>query len=218
MKTRSKEMKNAILFIISLLMTSLVIAQTKKAEEIIEEITDKTQSYNSVEFEFTFTYEDPSSGDDASEKGVLLISGEKYILDIEGQKVICDGKTLWTYIEDAWEVQINTIEEDDESITPSKLLTTYNENYKARIDKEFKNEGVNYKRIELKPEEGKKWVKLDVIVNCDKMEIDRITIHDKNGGQISYSIDKITPNIDVKDSDFVFNPEDYPDVEVVDMR
>jgi outer membrane lipoprotein-sorting protein len=211
-------MKNAILFIISLLMTSLVIAQTKKAEEIIEEITDKTQSYNSVEFEFTFTYEDPSSGDDASEKGVLLISGEKYILDIEGQKVICDGKTLWTYIEDAWEVQINTIEEDDESITPSKLLTTYNENYKARIDKEFKNEGVNYKRIELKPEEGKKWVKLDVIVNCDKMEIDRITIHDKNGGQISYSIDKITPNIDVKDSDFVFNPEDYPDVEVVDMR
>jgi outer membrane lipoprotein-sorting protein len=218
MKTRSKEMKQSILFIISLLITSTIFAQAKKAEEIIEEITNKTQSYTSVEFEFTFTYEDPTSGDDASEKGVLLISGEKYILDIEGQKVICDGKTLWTYIEDAWEVQINTIEEDDESITPSKLLTTYNENYKARIDKEFKEEGVNYKRIELKPEEGKKWVKLDVIVDCDKMEIDKITIHDKNGGQLSYSIDKITPNIEVKDSDFVFNPEDYPDVEIVDMR
>lgn len=211
-------MKKSILFIVSLLITSLVIAQAKKAEEIIEEITNKTQSYSSVEFEFTFIYEDPSSGDDVSEKGVLLISGEKYILDIEGQKVICDGKTLWTYIEDAWEVQINTIEEDDESITPSKLLTTYNENYKARIDKEFEKEGVNYKRIELKPEEGKRWVKLDVTVDCDKMEIFKIIIHDKNGGQISYIIDRITPNIEVKDTDFVFNPEDYPDVEVVDMR
>lgn len=211
-------MKQSILFIISLLIASTILAQAKKAEEIIEEITNKTQAYASIEFEFTFTYEDPTSGDDTSEKGVLLISGEKYILDIEGQKVICDGKTLWTYIEDAWEVQINTIEEDDESITPSKLLTTYNENYKARIDKEFKKEGVNYKRIELKPEEGKKWVKLDVIVDCDKMEIEKITIHDKNGGQISYSIDKITPDIEVKDSDFVFNPEDYPDVEIVDMR
>jgi outer membrane lipoprotein-sorting protein len=211
-------MKNTLLFVITILITSLVYSQAKKAEEIIEEITNKTQAYNSVEFEFTFTYEDPGSGDDVSEKGVLLISGDKYILDIEGQKVICDGKTLWTYIEDAWEVQINSIEEDDESITPSKLLTTYNENYKARIDKEYKEDGVNYNRIELKPEEGKKWVKLDVEVNTDKMEIKMITIHDKNGGRITYAIDKTTPNVEVSDSDFVFKPEDYPDVEVVDMR
>ena len=76
-------MKQSILFIISLLITSTIFAQAKKAEEIIDEITNKTQSYTAVEFEFIFTYEDPTSGDDASEKGVLLISGEKYILDIE---------------------------------------------------------------------------------------------------------------------------------------
>lgn len=210
-------MKNIFIFIISILISGAAFSQSKKAKAIIKDITNKTQEYKSVEFEFTFTYEDPGNGD-VSEKGKLLISGDKYILDIEGQKVICDGETIWTYIEDAWEVQINAIEEDDESITPSKLLTTYNEEYKARLEKEYKRDGVNYQRIVLKPEEGKKWVKLDVVVNADKQQISEITIHDKNGGKIHYKIDKITPDLDITDADFTFNPDDYPDVEIVDMR
>jgi outer membrane lipoprotein-sorting protein len=211
-------MKQIIIIFLSLIFSVAVYSQNKKAETIIEEITKKTQSYKSVEFEFTFTYEDPNSGTDVSEEGKLIISGDKYILEIEGQKVICDGETIWTFIEEAWEVQINAIEEDDESITPSKLLTTYNEEYKAKLEKEFTEDGVNYQRIELKPEEGKKWVKLDVVVNADKQEISEITIHDKNGGTIQYKIDKLTPDINVTDDDFTFNPEDFPDVEVVDMR
>ena len=211
-------MKNIIIFVFSILIAGITLAQTKKAEKIIEDITSKTQSYESVEFEFTFTYEDPGSGEDVSEQGVLLISGDRYILDIEGQKVICNGETMWTYIADAWEVQINAIEEDDESITPSKLLTSYNDNYKAKLEKEYVLEGVNYQKIELKPEEGKKWIKLDVVVNADAEEIASITIHDKNGGKMIYSIDKTTPNIAVTDANFIFNPADYPDVEVVDMR
>lgn len=210
--------KHIGIFIFGILIASASFAQSKQAEAIIEEITSKTQSYASVEVEFTFTYEDPSSGDEVSEPGKLLISGDKYILVIEGQKVICDGKTMWTYIEDAWEVQINSIEDDDDAITPSKLLTTYNDDYKAKLEKEFKRDGINYQRIELKPEEGKKWVKLDVVVNADKKEISEITIHDKNGGKIHYKIDKFTPEVPVKDEDFVFKPEDHPDVEVVDMR
>jgi outer membrane lipoprotein carrier protein len=211
-------MKNILILTLSLLISTVAFSQSKKAEKIIEEITKKTQEYKSVEFEFTFTYQDPSNGDEMSEQGKLTISGDKYILEIEGQTVICDGETMWTYIEDAWEVQINAIEEDDESITPSKLLTQYNEGYKARIEKEYKIEGVQYQRIELKPEEGKKWVKLDVVVNADKQEISEITIHDKNGGKINYKIDKMTPDIEVTDEDFTFNPEDYPEVEIVDMR
>jgi outer membrane lipoprotein carrier protein len=218
MKPTSKKMKTIFIFLFSMLVPAFVFSQGKKAETIIEEITKKTQSYESVEVQFTFTYGDPNTGDDISEQGTLIISGDKYILDIEGQKVICDGETMWTYIEDAWEVQINTIEEDDESITPSKLLTSYNEEYKARLEKEYQTDGVNFQRIELKPEEGKKWIKLDLIINADEQQISEITIHDKNGGMINYKIDKFTPDIGVTDKDFTFNPDDYPDVEIVDMR
>jgi len=211
-------MKHISLLLFSLLISTVTFSQSKKAEAIIEEVTSKTQAYKSVAFDFTFTYDDPSSDKVISEEGKLLISGDKYVLDIEGQKVICDGTTIWTYIEDAWEVQINAIEEDDESITPSKLLTAYNEDYKARLDKEYELDGVNYQKLELKPEEGKKWVKLDIIVDADKKQITEITIHDKNGGKINYRIDKFMPDVPVTDADFNFNPDDYPDVEIVDMR
>lgn len=211
-------MKKTVIFIISILIATMAFSQSKKAEAIIEEITKKTQGYKSVEIEFTFTYEDPTSGDDVSETGLLILSGDKYILDIEGQKVICNGETIWTYIEDAWEVQINAIEEDDGSITPSKLLTSYHEDYKAKLEKEYNRDGVNYQRIVLKPEEGKKWVKLDMIINADKQQISEVIIHDKNGGKIGYKIDKFTPDVDITDADFIFNPDDYPDVEIVDMR
>ncbi len=211
-------MKKSIILIISILIGFAGYTQSKKAEQIIENITSKTQEYESVKFVFTFTYDDPGSNDEVMEQGTLLISGDKYVLEIEGQTVICDGETIWTYIEDAWEVQINAVEEGDESITPSKLLTTYNEEYKARLDKEYKKDGVHYQRIELKPDEGKKWVKLDVVVNADKEEISKITIHDKNGGKVSYTIDEMIPDIEVDESTFTFNIDDYPDVEVVDMR
>ncbi len=211
-------MRATLILIIGMLFSASVFPQSKKAESIIETITKKMQEFESVEVEFTFTYADPGSGDDVSEKGKLLISGDKYILDIEGQKVICDGETIWTFIEDAWEVQINAIEEDEETITPSKILTSYNDQYKARLVKEYKTDGVNYQVIELKPEEGKKWVKLDVIVNADKEEFSEITIQDKNGGEMHYKIDKLSPDVGVTDADFTFNKEDYEDVEVVDMR
>lgn len=218
MKETNNNMKKIIILITALMITSPGFSQSKDADEIIRKVTEKTQAYQSVEFRFTFTYEDPVSGDDVSEQGMLIISGDKYILEIEGQKVICDGETMWTLIEDAWEVQINAVGDDDESITPSKLLTTYNEDYKAKLDKEYRQDGINYQKIELKPQEGKKWVMLDVVINADDQQISEITIHDKNGGTINYRIDKFTPDIDVDEEDFIFRPEDHPDVEIVDMR
>jgi len=218
MKARNNKMKKIIVFLSGFMIMLAGYGQSKDADRIIRDITEKTQSYESVEFRFTFTYQDAVSGEDVSEKGMLIISGDKYILEIEGQRVICDGETIWTFLEDAWEVQINAVEDDDESITPSKLLTTYNEDYKARLDKEYNRDGINYQRIELKPQEGKKWVMLEVVVNADEEQISEITIHDKNGGKIHYQIDEFNANIDVDDDDFIFRPEEHPDIEVVDMR
>jgi outer membrane lipoprotein carrier protein len=218
MKTIINDMKKQLAIILSMFLITGIAAQTKKADDIIREITEKTQAYQAVEFEFTFTYEDPVSGEDVSEGGKLLISGDMYVLEIEGQKVYCDGETLWTHIVDAWEVQINSLGEDDGSVTPSRLLTTYNENYKARLSKEFSKDGVNYQLIELKPGEGKKYVMLEVLVDAGKQEISEITIHDKNGGKVHYRIDTIKANPEVTEKDFIFRPEDHPEVEVIDMR
>ena len=63
------------------------------------------------------------------------MSGDKYRMAAAGQTVICDGKTIWTYIKESNEVQVNALENKDDALTPSKLLTSYNANYKSKIIK-----------------------------------------------------------------------------------
>jgi outer membrane lipoprotein-sorting protein len=43
-------------------------------------------------------------------------------------------------------------------------------------------------------------------------------IFEKNGNQYSYEITNFTPNANVTDATFTFDPKKYPGVEVVDLR
>jgi len=190
----------------------------KKSSEIIDRVISKTEAYRSFKAEFTHKMKNAEAGIDESNEGELTVMGDKYQLKIAGQMVISDGETIWTYIEDAEEVQINAVEESDESITPSNLLTSYNEDYKSKFIRESFQYGTTVYVIDLTPAEGKSYYKVRLIIDKEKEQILEITIFDKNGSTYSYIVNKFEPNVDVEESDFTFNPEDYPEVDVVDMR
>ena len=71
-----------------------------------------------------------------SKDGTIYIKGDKYNLDISGQNVISDGKTIWTYIKDADEIHINNVNPDDESLSFNKLLTNYNKDFRSKLIRE----------------------------------------------------------------------------------
>jgi len=56
---------------------------------------------------------------------LLYVKGNKYKVQVKNQEVISDNKTVWTYIKDANEVQVNDYEPDENSITPSQIFTIY---------------------------------------------------------------------------------------------
>ncbi len=216
-------MKQFILIILILACSQILYSQDsdkgdKKSKEILDKVTAKTESYKSFKAEFTHKMKNSDAGVDESIEGILFVKGDKYRLSIAGQLVICYGETIWTYIEDAEEVQINSVEDSDETITPSNLLTSYNKNYKSKFVRETFQYGTTVYVIDLTPVEGKSYYKVRLIIDKTKEQILEITIFDKNGSTYSYIISKFTPNIPVDDSEFTFNPADYPDVDVVDMR
>jgi len=191
----------------------------KKSREILDNLTAQTESYKSIEVEFTYKMNNIDAGIDESTEGVLFIMGDKYKLLIQGQQVISDGETIWTYIEDDEEVQINSMdEESEESLSPNKLLTSYNKDYKSNFVKETFQYGTTVCIIDLTPAEGKTYSKVRLIIDKSKKQILEITIFDKNGSTYSYIINKFVPDGDIEESDFTFNEADYPDVDVIDMR
>ena len=193
-------------------------AQHKKADEILGKATEKLDNYKSIEADFTYDLINPQGEVNDSGKGTLLINGDKYRLSIVGQVVICDGSTIWTYIEDAEEVQINEVVEEEGTISPSKLLTFYNNNYKAKHLAEDVIGGNTVYIISLKPNEDKNYSKADLFIKKDDLQILKVVLDDKNGGQTVYTITKFIPEKEVTDSDFSFNEADYPDVDIIDMR
>ncbi|MBN1338571.1 MAG: outer membrane lipoprotein carrier protein LolA [Bacteroidales bacterium] len=190
----------------------------KKSNEIIDRVITKTEAYKSFKAEFIHVMKNAEAGIDESNEGELYVMGDKYRLKIAGQLVICNGATSWTYIPDAGEVQINSVEDTDEAITPANLLTSYNKDYKSKFIRESFQYGTTVNIIDLTPAEGKSYYKVRLIIDKGKEQILEITIFDKNGSTYSYIVNKFEPNVDVKESDFTFNPADYPDVDVVDMR
>ena len=55
----------------------------------------------------------------------MYIKGDKYRLEFAGQDVISDGKTRWTYVKDANEIQIDNQRKDENAITPTNIFTLY---------------------------------------------------------------------------------------------
>jgi len=210
-------MKKITLFIALIFAANILIAQSvdKKATAILDEISAKTKSFKTLRIEFSYTMENIKEKVKDNFNGTLLSKGDKYKLSIAGQDVISDGKTSWTYLKEAKEVQINEVGTDDDSFTPTKMLTSYNANYNSKFIEEKNNNQV----IELTPKKkGKTLIKVRLSIDKLKKQVSSFVIYDKSGNTFTYTVNKFTPDATLADKEFVFNKAEHPGVEVVDMR
>jgi len=186
-----------------------------KATALLEEVSTKTKSYKSIKVEFTYTMDNAKANIHESKNGSLLISGDKYKMSASGQTVICDGKTIWTYISESNEVQINTLDNKDDALTPSKLLTSYNANYRSKM---VKSDKPGIESVELLPNTPKNFTKAILGIDKEKKQVRSFTIFDKSGNTFTYTIKTFLTNVPVTDGDFSFDEKKFPGVEVIDMR
>jgi outer membrane lipoprotein-sorting protein len=208
-----------MLVVFLLLGGQFTFAQSKKSsDDILKEVSAKTKAFSSIRISFTYNMDNASAKIHESESGTLMIKGDMYRLDISGQKVISDNKTVWTYIAESNEVQVNAVDNNEKVLTPTKLLTSYSEDYKSKLTGEITKDGRVQYVIELKPNADKSFTNVEMNVDKELYRITRIAIQDKSGNTFTYIVSKFEPNVTVKDSDFTFNEKDYPGVEVIDMR
>ncbi len=155
-----------------------------------------------------------------TKKGSFLMKGIKYHITIPGQEIICDGKTVWTYMADANEVQVSTYNPAEQTMSPTKLFTNfYDKEYNYRYLAARKVGGKACDVIELQPASGKSAQFTKVELAIDKSgAIAGGNIFEKNGNQYQYEVSGFTPNAPLAESQFTFDTKAHPKVEVVDLR
>lgn len=213
-------MKRITTIALLLLTTLSVVAQgDKKAKDILNGVSSKYRSYKSMKADFSYTLENPTAKIKETQVGTLLLSGAKYRLGISGQEVISDGKTIWTYMKEAKEVQINEVDPTDDGIKPSEIFTMYEKGFIYKFVDEKSVAGKVQQNLELTPtDKTKNFFKIKLTIDKSSKQIVKSVIFEKTGNRYTYAIKSFTPNFAVNASTFTFDAKKYPGVEVVDLR
>jgi outer membrane lipoprotein-sorting protein len=209
-----------IVSLIMFLMVLPVFSQTRDAKAIalLDEVSAKTKSYKSIRADFSYSMENKQAKINEVKTGTLTLSGDKYRLKAAGQEVICDGKIIWTYLKESNEVQINDLDNKDEALTPSKLLSSYNASYKSKMLKDRSATDPNEATVELIPNVIKNFTKAILVVDKIKKQVKSFILYDKSGNIFTYKITKYQTDLPVTAADFTFDKTKFPGVEVIDMR
>jgi len=194
--------------------------QDKKAEEILKGVSTKYKSYKSVKATFKITVENPKDKSKDTQSGTICLKGNKYKLEVAGQDIVTDGKTRWTYVKDANEVQIDNQKTDENTITPSNIFTMYEKGWLFKFTGEQTEKGMVYQLVELIPIDPKKKniFKVKLAINKNDKFIANAKLFDKNGSVQTIAVDKLTPDACDDDALYSFNASKYPGAEIVDLR
>jgi outer membrane lipoprotein-sorting protein len=214
--------KSGITLLVSLIFTfTTSFGQDVKAKKILDDLSAKTKTYSSMSASFEYKMLNESEGIDENQKGSLTVKGDNYHLEIAGQKIISDGKTVWTVLDEAEEVQVNSVPQGDDVedfISPTKILTLWEKGFKYGYDSESKLNGAAVDIINLFPEKAdeKSFHTIKLYVNKAKKEVDQIVIKGKDGTDFIYSIKEFESNKDIPSANFTFkNTANY---DVIDLR
>jgi chaperone LolA len=210
-----------ILFVLTaglLMAAQPSFAQDTKAKGILEGAQKKMSGLKTMKANFTLRLMGKTGKAQDTKKGSFLMKGEKYHINIPGQEIISDGKTVWTYMKDANEVQISTNNPLEQSISPAKLFTNaYDKDYNYRYLAARKVAGKAVDVIELTPKKAGQFAKIELAI--DKAgTIAGGNIFEKNGNQYQYEVSSASLNPAIADSQFTFDAKAHPKVEVVDLR
>ncbi|HEY1031192.1 MAG TPA: outer membrane lipoprotein carrier protein LolA [Flavipsychrobacter sp.] len=193
-------------------------AQTDaKAKSILEAVSKKVNGLKSLKANFALHLN--SGKVKESKKGTFYMKGTKYRVELAGQQIICDNKTVWTYMKETNEVQVSNYNPNEQTISPAKLFTNFYDkeyNYKYAGTRTVAGKSCNI--IEMTPtNKSKQFSKVELAIDKSNTIVGG-NIWEKNGNKYQYDVSGFTPNAPVADALFTFDAKKYPGVEVVDLR
>ena len=209
---------NRILIFILLIINTECFCQDEKSNEILQQLSINTKTYKNIDVDFNYNFENITESINEKQKGNIKIKGNEFRLELDQQIIISNDTTHWIYLKESNELQIMEYDSLDEMISPNKIFTIYEKGYKNNYV-ELKNEnGLSLHIIDLFPIESNSFQKIQLQINSEKIQLHNIILFDKNGGAFTYLITKFTSDADLDNNLFKFNTEEYPEIEIIDLR
>ena len=137
---------------ILLVLLSYTLNAQNKAKILLDEVSTKVETYDNIALSFKYALVNVEENINQETLGDVILQGNKYVLNILGITRIFDGETLFSISAEDEEVTISSENaQDDNTITPSKMLFFYEDGYNYEMDiiQNIKERKIQY--IKLNP-------------------------------------------------------------------
>lgn len=201
-------MKKAIFLLFVLGITT---AQAQNAKNLLDEVSKKVNSYTNIVINFKYSINNQAENVAQETRGDVTLEGNKYLLNIMGTKRMYDGKKLHVIVPEDEEINISSQEEDDgTSVTPSKMLTFYEDGYTYKMDivQDIKGRKIQY--VKLIPIDSKSDLK-EILLGIDKQtkHIYKMIQKQNNGTNVTITVNSFKTNQPLSKTLFVFDKSKY---------
>lgn len=202
-----------------LVFTSLTTFAQKDAEavRILDKFSARALGAPSVSMKFALETIDEVEGTNTSNSGSIIISGNKYKLDMTDNIIWFNGETSWNYLLAEKEVTIAKPDKKDNSFMskPSAVFSVYKKGYKVRLLEEKSDSYL----IDLYPEDiNSDHIRIRLNIGKPSLDLKSVEYKYKNGITNILTVKEFSLKQQPDNSEFTFSPEKYKGVEINDMR
>jgi outer membrane lipoprotein-sorting protein len=201
--------------IITLLLITLSLnafAQNS-AKTLLNEVSKKVKNYDNISIDFKYILENQSENIKQETKGDVVMQGDKYRLNILGVTRLFDGKTLYTISVEDEEVTISSdIDDENDAITPSKMLSFYEDGYTYDLDITQNINGRKIQYVKLTPIDSNSEIKSILLgIDAQTKHIYNLIQIGKNGTKTTLVVNSFKTNAPLSKTLFTFDANKYQD-------
>lgn len=205
---------NLKLFItLIVLVLSVNVFAQNKGKALLDEVSKKVKSYDNISIDFKYTLENLSENIKQETRGDVIMQGEKYKLNILGVTRLFNGSKLYTISPEDEEVTISSEGENEEdAITPSKMLSFYEDGYTYQLDIQQNIKGRKIQYVKLTPIDSNSELETILLgIDAQTKHIYNLIQIGKNGAKTTLTVNSFKTNQPISNSLFTFDANKYQD-------
>lgn len=205
-------MKKIITILIITITFGSFAQDTNNGKALLKEVSEKVKSYDNIAIDFKYVLENVAENIKQETRGDVVMQGDKYVLNILGVTRIYDGQTMYNISPEDEEVTISSDNEEDDSITPSKMLSFYEDGYSYSLDIEQNVKGRKIQYVKLIPIDSNSEIKHILLgVDANTKHIFNLIQIGKNGTKTTLTVNSFKTNETLSKTLFTFDANKYSD-------
>lgn len=203
------------IFLLLLLLPVALSAQVMDADSFVDRVVSVLKNDAIVEMSYSYKVYDDAGKMLQSDKGTMILDGERYVLMMEDMKLWCDGKTQWSYMESVDEIYVTDANSDAaQNLSPLYIMETCCNGYASslKLDGDI--------AVVTLVAQGDDGIVDEVEFSADakKCMLRSMKISLSGQGHIIVDLDNYKANCEFDKTAFECPVKEYPTAVVVDMR